>query len=148
MKIKFAAIIFMSAVNYPEKWCRKVGKILVVDNQFGVRRLLLEIFNEDHEVKMAANGEAALKLLIAFEPDLILLDIKMPVMNGLEALEKIRSSGCQADVIMMTDYGDIQNMEQAKDLGILYYINKPFDVFELRKRVNKILSSSWVITKG
>ena len=46
---------------------------------------------------------------------------------------------------MMTDYGDIQNMEQAKDLGILYYINKPFDVFELRKRVKKILSSSWLL---
>ena len=118
-----------------------MGKILVVDDQFGVRRLLFETFHEDHEVQMAKNGEEAIQLFMAFQPDIILMDMKIPVMNGLETLEKIRASGSRVDVIMMTNYGDIQNMEQAKDLGILYYINKPFDVFELRKRVKEILNS-------
>ncbi len=126
-----------------------MGKILVIDGQFGVRRLLFEIFQEDqHEVKTAANGERVLRLLISFEPDLILMDMKMPGMNGLETLEKIRDSDCRVDVIMMTDYGDIQNMEQARGLGILYYINKPFDVFELRERVKEILNSSGRIAEG
>ncbi|KUO77419.1 MAG: two-component system response regulator [Desulfosporosinus sp. BRH_c37] len=117
-----------------------MGKILVVDDQFGVRRLLFETFREDqHEVEMAANGAEALQLLIDFKPDLILMDMKMPGMNGLETLGQIRALDRQVGVIMMTAYGDTQNMEQAKDLGILYYMGKPFDLFELRERVREIL---------
>ena len=120
-----------------------MGKILVVDDQFGVRRLLFETFREDlHEVEMAANGAEALQLLITFRPDLILMDMKMPGMNGLETLGHIRDLDRRVNVIMMTAYGDTQNMEQAKDLGILYYMGKPFDLFELRERVREILKVS------
>ncbi|TGE31121.1 response regulator [Desulfosporosinus sp. Sb-LF] len=121
-----------------------MGKILVVDDQLGVRRLLFEIFREDqHEVEMAANGTEALKLFIAFEPDLILMDMKMPGMNGIETLKQIRTLDRQVAVIMMTAYGDNpQNMEYSKDLGILYYMDKPFDLFELRERVGEISNSS------
>jgi len=120
-----------------------VGKILVVDDQFGVRRLLCETFKEDHhEVEMASNGAEALQLHRDFQPDLILMDMKMPGMNGIETLEKIRELGCQADAIMMTAYGENHNMEQAKELGILFYMGKPFDLFELRERVRKILTVS------
>lgn len=120
-----------------------MGKILVVDDQFGVRRLLFETFREDqHEVEMAANGAEALQLLITFKPDLILMDMKMPGMNGIETLGQIRALDNRVGVIMMTAYGDTQNMEQAKDLGILYYMGKPFDLFELRERVREILTVS------
>jgi len=120
-----------------------VGKILVVDDQLGVRRLLLETFREDqHEVEMAANGAEALELLKRYGPDLILMDMKMPGMNGIETLRQIRVSDRSVGVIMMTAYGDAQNMEQAKDLGILYYMSKPFDLFELRDRVRQILATS------
>jgi len=126
-----------------------MGKILVVDNHFGIRRLLFDAFQEDqHEVKMAANGLEALKLFMALEPDLIVMAMKMPGMNGLETLEKIRSLDCRVAVIMMKDYGDPQNMEQAKELGILYYMDKPFDLFELREQVKEIFNSSGIITKG
>jgi two-component system response regulator (stage 0 sporulation protein F) len=120
-----------------------VGKILVVDDQFGIRRLLVETFKEDqHEVEMAEDGAEALRLFIAFEPDLILMDMRMPGMDGIETLEQIRALGCRVAVIMMTAYEDIHNnIEQAKDLGILYYVDKPFDLFELRERVKEILNS-------
>lgn len=117
-----------------------MAKILVVDDQLGVRRLLFETFREDqHEVQMAANGAEALQLLKNFDSDLILMDMKMPGMNGIETLRQIRASDQSIRVIMMTAYGDAQNMEQAKDLGILYYMGKPFDLFELRDRVREIL---------
>ena len=120
-----------------------MAKILVVDDQLGVRRLLFETFREDqHEVEMAANGEEAIRLLTIFKPDLILMDMKMPGMSGLETLAQIRSMNQQVDVIMMTAYGDAQNLEQAKDLGIRYYIGKPFDLFELRKRVKGVLTKT------
>ena len=119
-----------------------MGKILVVDDQFGIRLLLVELLQEDHEVKMAASGEEALRLLISIEPDLILLDMKMPGMNGIETLEQIRGLGSQVAVILVTGYGDdVHSMEQAKGLGILGYLAKPFDLFELRERVKAILNS-------
>jgi len=60
-------------------------------------------------------------------------------MNGIKTLEKIRVSGCRAAVIMMTGGDDPHNMEQAKELGILCYMVKPFDLFGLRERVKDIL---------
>lgn len=120
-----------------------VAKVLIVDDQMGVRRLLFETFKEDeHEVEMASNGTDAVKLLKTFKPDLILMDMKMPGMNGIETLGQIRAIDRQVGVIMMTAYGDVQNMEQAKELGILNYMSKPFDLFDLRKRVKDILQGS------
>jgi two-component system response regulator (stage 0 sporulation protein F) len=119
-----------------------MAKILVVDDQLGVRRMLFETFREDqHEVEMAENGTEAIRLYIASEPNLILMDMKMPGMNGIETLRQIRAIDRQVDVIMMTGYGDVQNTEQTQDLGIINYVSKPFDLFELRERVNDILKA-------
>ena len=118
-----------------------MSKILVVDDQVIVQRLLIETFQEDqHEVETATNGAEALKVFVNFEPDLILMDMKMPGMNGIEILEQIRALDSLVTVIMMTSYGDPPNMKPSKDLGILYFIDKPFDLFELRKRVREILN--------
>ena len=119
-----------------------MGKILVVDDQFGVRTLLVETFQDDgHEVKSAKNGEEALQVLKSFEPDLILLEMKMPGMNGIEILEQIRALDSLVTVIMMSSYGDPQAIKQLKDFGIIYYVDKPFDLFKLRERVREILNS-------
>ncbi|HVJ49194.1 response regulator [Desulfitobacterium sp.] len=118
-----------------------MANILVVDDQLGVRRLLYETFREEqHEVLMAANGKEALKILENFIPDLILMDMKMPGMNGIDTLRQIRSFNKEVSVIMMTAYGDAQNLEQARELGVLHYMGKPFDLFELRDRVRDILA--------
>ena len=90
---------------------------------------------------MAVNGVEALQLLSSFEPDLILLDMKMPGMNGIETLEKIRALNRRATVIMMTGNDDPRNMEQAKDLEIQCYITKPFDLFKLKEQVSEILNT-------
>ncbi|WP_425805948.1 response regulator [Desulfitobacterium sp. Sab5] len=120
-----------------------MSKVLVVDDQLGVRRLLYETFREDqHEVEMAGNGKEALQILEDFSPDLILMDMKMPGMNGIDTLRQIRSFNKEVGVIMMTAYGDAQNMEQARDLGVLYYMSKPFDLFEMRDRVREILEGN------
>lgn len=125
-----------------------MAKILVVDDQFGVRCLLFEVFVADkHEVQMAENGAEALRLLISFQPDLILMDMKMPGMNGIETLRQIRELNCQAVVIMMSGYGNPQNMEQAKELGVLYNTTKPFDLSDLRDLVSEVLNSSGSVHK-
>lgn len=122
-----------------------MANILVVDDQLGVRRLLYETFREEkYEVVMAANGKDALKSLEEFKPDIILMDMKMPGMNGIDTLREIRSFDKKVSVIMMTAYGDAQNMEQARELGVLHYISKPFDLFELRDHVREILEQKEV----
>lgn len=129
---------------------RRLGKILVVDDQYGVRRLLVETFRaEQHEAEMAANGVEALRLFTVFEPDLILMDLKMPGLNGIETLKKIRDLDSQVAVILMTAYyGDLKNMEKAKeDLGIHRYISKPFDLFEVREFVREIFKSAGMASK-
>ncbi|HWQ71319.1 MAG TPA: response regulator [Desulfitobacteriaceae bacterium] len=116
-----------------------VAKILIVDDQLGVRRLLFETFKEDqHTVEMAVDGIDALKILQSFQPDLILMDIKMPGMNGMDTLRRIRAADKDVNVIMMTAYGDSQNAVQAKELNVIHYMSKPFDLFELREIVNEL----------
>lgn len=116
-----------------------MANILIVDDQLGVRRLLFETFKEEqHTVEMAVDGIDALKILQRFQPDLILMDIKMPGMNGIDTLRKIRASDKDVNVIMMTAYGDSQNMVQAKELNVIHYMSKPFDLFELRNKVKEL----------
>ena len=77
-----------------------MGKILVVDGQFDVS-LLVSIFRDDgHEVKMASDGTEALQLLSSFEPDLILLEMRMPRINGIETLSKRQFASYPEDSII------------------------------------------------
>lgn len=116
-------------------------KLLVVDDQKGVRRLLLEAFLEDEvEVQLAGTGQEAIDLVRQFDPDLILMDMKMPGMNGLEALGEIRKFNNEVAVIMITAYGELEKVAEAMKLGITEYITKPFDILELRVLVKKVIS--------
>jgi len=72
-------------------------------------------------------------------PDLVLLDIKMPVMSGIETLAEIRKASKDLPVLMMTAYGDLEVVEQAKKLGVKHYIIKPFDLNEVKIMVKGLL---------
>lgn len=117
-------------------------KILVVDDQYGIRLLLQEVFSkEDIHIFQASNGKQALEIIKAEKPDLILLDMKMPGMDGLELLRRLRKFNTQAKVIMMTAYGELDMVAEASRLGALTHFTKPFDIEELRTEVMKQLAS-------
>lgn len=117
--------------------------LLIVDDQQGVRRLLYEAFgDEGYHVRMAEGGHEALKLASQEMPDIILLDIKMPVMNGFETLRELRKIDRDVPVLMMTAYGDLEVVEGAKKLGVKYYIVKPFDLNEVRLMIKAMLVDS------
>ncbi|NPV26726.1 MAG: response regulator [Firmicutes bacterium] len=119
--------------------------ILVVDDQMGVRRLLFEAFKEDgYEVRLAASGFEAISQVNSAPPQLILMDMKMPGMNGLEALREIKRINPDIAVIMMTAYGELEIVAEAMKLGVKEYITKPFDINELRELVGKVLSGEYV----
>ncbi|HBV96217.1 MAG: chemotaxis protein CheY [Peptococcaceae bacterium BICA1-7] len=114
--------------------------LLIVDDQNGVRRLLFEAFNDEgYQVRMAGSGMEALKMLSQEMPDLVLLDIKMPVMSGIETLGEIRKASKDLPVLMMTAYGDLEVVDQAKKLGVKHYIIKPFDLNEVKMMVKGLL---------
>ena len=103
--------------------------ILVVDDQAGIRRLLTEILTEQgYIVDTAANGREGLERTEAVNPNVILMDMKMPGMDGLETLRELNRRGRKEKVIMMTAYGELDMVEQAKSLGARAYLIKPFDI--------------------
>ncbi|CAJ1317190.1 response regulator [Paenibacillus sp. PK4536] len=120
-------------------------KILIVDDQNGIRILLMELFgNEGYQMYQAANGKAALEVVEQDTPDLVLLDMKIPGMDGLEILKHIKSTHPQIKVIMMTAYGELDIIKQAKDLGAISHFTKPFDIDEMRNVVDQNLRGNQV----
>ncbi len=118
------------------------SKILVVDDQMGVRRLLFEAFREEgFQVDMAASGQEAITKVKETVPALILMDMKMPGMNGLEALKEIKKLNHDISVIMMTAYGELEIVTQAMKLGVKEYITKPFDLNDLKLLVKRTLAA-------
>ena len=116
------------------------GKILIVDDQKGVRRLLEELFKkEGWEVRIAGDGVEAINSVREVVPDLIIMDCKMPNMNGLEATQAIMLNNPDIPIIMMTAYGEIEVVKQAQDAGVKRCISKPFDLLTLRDMVNQLM---------
>lgn len=110
--------------------------ILIVDDQRGIRLLLEELFQQEgYHTRGTANGQEALELVQEEQPDCILLDMKMPGMDGLTVLEKLKKQWPAIPVIMMTAYDELKLTEQALRLGAEKYITKPFDIFEIRDTV-------------
>lgn len=112
-------------------------KILIVDDQNGIRVLLVEVFSvEGYKTFQASNGKLALEIVRKESPDLVLLDMKIPGMDGLDILKHIKQIDPSIKVIMMTAYGELDMIKEATDLGALTNFTKPFDIDELRIAVN------------
>jgi len=117
-----------------------VKKILIVDDQFGIRILLNEIFQKaGYKTFQAANGAQALAVVSKERPELVILDMKIPGMDGLEILKRIKKDYEDTKVIIMTAYGELDMIQEAMDVGAVTYFSKPFDIDELMETVKKHL---------
>ncbi|MFD2446803.1 response regulator [Bacillus sp. CGMCC 1.16607] len=115
-------------------------KILIVDDQFGIRILLNEVFQkEGYQTFQAANGVQALEIVKQHSPDLVLLDMKIPGMDGIEILKRMKVIDPDIRVIIMTAYGELDMIQEAKDLGALTHFAKPFDIDDIRAAVKEHL---------
>jgi len=117
-------------------------RILIVDDDMAIRDGCAQTLKRmDYEVSEAAAGEEAMSLLERYEYDLILLDLKMPDINGLTLLSRIKEKDSLVPVIMITAYGTIHNAVEAMRLGATDFLSKPFEPDELRMAVRRALDA-------
>lgn len=116
-------------------------KILVVDDAEFNRDLLLQLLEDDYEVIMAVDGGEGVKKAEQERPDLILMDLGMPVMDGWQATRKIKANGelKHIPIIAVTSHAMVGDEIQARQAGCDDYVPKPIDENELMKKIKKFL---------
>lgn len=121
--------------------------ILVVDDEYGVRQSFKMVLKDAYEVVLAATGVEVLDLVNRNAVDLVLLDILLPDVDGLELLEKLRELDSRVKIIMITAVNDIQTAVKAIRLGAYDYIVKPFDVDDVLKVIRRALEKHDLVKK-
>jgi len=117
-----------------------LNKIIVVDDEKNIRIMLKRVLSGDqYEIDEAVNGLEALQKIAQEKYDAILLDLRMPEMNGLQVIEKIKEMDINTPVIMMSAYGTIPEAVEAMKLGAVDYLIKPFDLDELRMTLDRMI---------
>ncbi|MCX6339943.1 MAG: response regulator [Candidatus Aureabacteria bacterium] len=114
-------------------------RILVVDDEMGPRESLRMILKDQYELILVECGKEGVEKMKGGGIDLVLLDLKMKKMSGIEALEKMKEIDPSVSVVILTGYGTLDTAQRAIRLGAADYVSKPFDVVELTKTVRKIL---------
>ena len=123
--------------------------ILIVDDEQSYRQLLSLVFEEQgNSIRTAMNGRQALELLHAEPADVIISDVKMPDMDGIEMLRAVRETLPDVGVILMTAFASVETAREAFKLGADDFIQKPFDVEELKLIVRKTLEKQALIDEN
>lgn len=124
-----------------------MSKILIVDDEISIRRTLKDILEyEKYDVQDAENGKKALEIIQNDKLDLILCDIKMPGMDGLEVLDEVTKI-CDTPIVMISGHGTIDTAVEAIKKGAFDYISKPFDLNRLLVTVRNAMDKSNLMTE-
>jgi DNA-binding NtrC family response regulator len=119
----------------------KKSSILVVDDEDALRTVLSnELTNEGYQVQNASDGDEAVNELTKSTYDLILLDIKMPRMNGFEVLKYVKEHHAKTKVVMLTGFADLKNAIESKKLGADDFVSKPYDLVDLLTTIERVLA--------
>lgn len=111
-------------------------KLLIVDDEVDIREFAKNFFKKRNiEVFTSSGGQDALKIIETQKPDLVLLDVRMEEMTGVEVLRKLREKNNSVKVVMVTGVEDEETINEARSLGIKGYIHKPLILEELEKIV-------------
>jgi DNA-binding NtrC family response regulator len=116
------------------------SKILVVDDEEALRTVLSsELTSEGYDVRSAGDGDEAIAILAKEPFRLILLDIKMPRMNGFEVLRHVKKHYPSTRVVMLTAFADLKNAIESKKLGAEDFVSKPYDLVDLLTTIERVL---------
>ena len=116
-----------------------MAKVLIVDDEPDILLMLrMSLEDEGHEVVMAADGQMALERIAEHRPDLVLLDVMMPVLDGWGVLERQRELGDGTAVIVLSAKTEESDIARAMDLGAREYVTKPFDLDKVVALVQRV----------
>src|SRR5512141_1189342 len=120
----------------------RTGRILVVDDEVNARTALAELLrDEGYEVEMAADAFKALGKFESFTPHVVITDLKMPGMDGIELVKKLRATEDAPAVIVMTAFGAVESAIEALRAGAEEYLTKPLNFDELLVVVDKVFAN-------
>ncbi len=126
-----------------------MANLLIVDDEQSYRQLLTLVFDgENHSIRTAMNGREAMELLHVEPADVIITDVKMPDMNGIELLRAARELLPDIGIVLMTAFATVETAREAFKLGADDFVQKPFDVEELKIIVKKSLDRQVLITEN
>ncbi len=116
-----------------------LARVLVVDDELGPRESLRMLLKPAYQIQTAENGRTALDLLRRFQPDIVIMDIKMPEMDGLELLRHVKRADPSIEVVMITAYASLETVRHALTHGAFEYLIKPFSRQDLEDVVHRAL---------
>lgn len=126
-----------------------MANVLIVDDEQSYRQLLTLVFESDgHTIRTAMNGRQAIDALAEGSVDIIISDVKMPDMDGIEMLRAVRETQPDLGVVLMTAFASVETAREAFKLGADDFIQKPFDVEELKLIVKKTLEKQELIVEN
>lgn len=123
-------------------------KIVVVDDDEFIRKTFFLIFNRDYDVYLAADGTEALARFLHAPVDLIITDLRLPKLNGLEMISRFRAAGFSGEVVLITAFPDRVDDGELRKLRIGRFFAKPLDLDALTESVRHILQSNHIDGKS
>jgi two-component system chemotaxis response regulator CheY len=131
----------VSNVRVVVKWRKKMATVVIVDDAKFMRKTLTSILQNAHYevIGEAENGEEAVALYRALQPDLMTMDITMPLMSGIEAVKKIKEEFPDAKIVMCSAIGQQRIVVEAIEAGAKDFIVKPFDEIRVLDAIKRVL---------
>jgi DNA-binding NtrC family response regulator len=118
-----------------------MATVLVIDDEDGIRNLLETLLSrKGYEVVLASNGQRGLELFRRKRPDVVVLDLKMPEMNGLTVLQQVRQLNPTQPVVILTGAGTAEAEQQVRALGVTEYVEKEFSLHRLGDSLKRLLN--------
>lgn len=126
-----------------------MAKVLVIDDEGGIRNLLDTLLDrKGYDVILADSGQKGLEVFRRARPDVVVLDLKMPGMDGLTVLQQIRHLNPTQPVVILTGAGTPESERQVRELGVTEYVEKQFSLHLLGDALKRILNNSGLSDGG
>jgi DNA-binding NtrC family response regulator len=122
-------------------------KVVIVDDDESIRKTFFLILNSDYSVYVAKDAEEALQRFRKSNIDLIIADLKLPHLNGLDMIAKFRELGYKGEVILISAFPDLVDPKELDRLSVGHFFVKPLDLDALNQSINHLLSSERMQTK-